>query len=280
MKTVTEMIGDVVDRRFRLSSVIGHGPHGVVYAAQDEAGAELAVKIVHAARRASDAALEVFRVQALRRHAIDSRFAAVTAVGRLTDGTPYVVSPRESGESWAGLVDRRGWLVLEDVLACLEAAAPALDRARDHGLVHGDIHPGNIIGVGDGIALVDAGLGSLVEGCAFCPERHDDTRALAATAFELLTGVPPYRRSIPFDRRHVRTIQEATGLPFDEEIEKALARAMLAPPFAPGYERSTDLVRALRAASEDAVHRPVRRRVRPDAMTARPRRRTTQETVT
>ena len=274
MESATRRIGEHIGA-FRVTGLIGEGPNGAVYAARDTDDVrEVALKVMGVGRCASDASLEVMRVHSERLHRVDSRFVPILATGWLPEGLPWIVTRRVEGRSWAGTVDKRGWLVLDDVLARLRAAAPALDRARDRGLVHGHLHPGNVFDtVGGELAFTDAGLASLISGQSFAPERHDDVRALAATAFELLTGLPPYRRSVPFDRRHILTIREATGLSFDDDIEKALARAMLAPPFETGYEHAVDLVRAVEAASTEALSRPPPRRVGPAATTTRPLRR-------
>ena len=271
--TATRRVGERAGA-FRIGPLIGEGPNGAVYAARGDGDPrELVLKVVQAARCASDASLEVMRVHSERLHRVDSRFVPVLATGWLPDGVPFFVAPRVEGQSWARTIDKRGWLVLDDVLDRLREAAPALDRARERGLVHGHLHPGNVFDTPDGgLAFTDAGLGAVIAGQSFAPERHDDVRALAATAFELLTGLPPYRRSVPFDRRHVLTIREATGLSFDDEIEKALARAMLAPPFETGYDQATDLVRAVEAAGREAMSRPAARRIGPAATTTRPRR--------
>jgi serine/threonine protein kinase, bacterial len=113
---------------------------------------------------------------------------------------------------------------IDEVCAIVQAVAGALDHAHDRGLLHRDVKPANILLTHpeDGerrILLADFGVarhlgnisgitetnvavgtvayaapeqltGSNIDGCA-------DQYALAATAFHLLTGAPPFQHSNP-----------------------------------------------------------------------------------
>ncbi len=111
-----------------------------------------------------------------------------------------------------------------DVYDIVTAVADALDYAHQRGLLHGDVRPDNILLTnpkhgerqillaGLGIARPQGEISALnaanftVEQVAYCaPEQllgsgidgRADQYALAATAFDLFTGAPPYQHSNP-----------------------------------------------------------------------------------
>ena len=123
--------------------------------------------------------------------------------GRLWTAMDYV-----EGSSAAQLMAERFPAVSSagEVLAVISAVASALDHAHHRGLLHRDVKPANILltslGAGEQrILLADFGIaprGGTVGYAA--PEQlsgadidgHADQYALAATAFHLLTGAPPF----------------------------------------------------------------------------------------
>jgi serine/threonine protein kinase, bacterial len=118
----------------------------------------------------------------------------------------------------------QGGMPIHEVCAILQAVAGALDYAHDRGLLHRDVKPANILlthpddgerrilladfGVarhlGDisGITETNVAVGTVAYAA---PEQltganidgRADQYALAATAFHLLTGAPPFRHSNP-----------------------------------------------------------------------------------
>jgi len=142
------------------------------------------------------------------------------------DGQLWISMDYVEGTDAARLVKERypNGMPAEDVCAIVSAVADALDYAHDRGLLHRDVKPANILlthpnredrrilladfGVarhlGDisGITATNVAVGTVAYAA---PEQligsnldgRADQYALAATAFHLLTGVPPYRDSNP-----------------------------------------------------------------------------------
>jgi Tol biopolymer transport system component len=136
------------------------------------------------------------------------------------DGFLFYVMPYVEGETLRDRLDREKQLPVDDAVRIGTAVANALDYAHQHGVVHRDIKPGNILlqagqpVVGDfGIALAvgSAGGARLTEtglsvGTPYymSPEQATgdmhvgpatDIYALGAVLYELLTGDPPYMGS-------------------------------------------------------------------------------------
>jgi serine/threonine-protein kinase len=138
-------------------------------------------------------------------------------------GVPYYTMPYVDGQSLRALLATHGPLPIRDVVGILRDVAHALSYAHGHGVVHRDIKPDNIL-LSHGTAVVtDFGIakaisvsrtagghpvltqaGSLIGTPAYMsPEQvagdptidhRTDVYALGCTAYELLTGQPPFAR--------------------------------------------------------------------------------------
>lgn len=144
-------------------------------------------------------------------------------------------------------------LPLENVTAIVDAAASALDYARDRGLRHPDVTPASIIltDAGDGnaqrILLTGFGIGADTD-------EHSEQPALAATAYQLLTGRTPGRHANP---------ALADARPDLAVLDPVLTRALAKVPAA-RFPRCADFAAAWRksaavpARTRPAPIRPVR----------------------
>jgi serine/threonine protein kinase, bacterial len=142
------------------------------------------------------------------------------------DGQLWISMDYVEGTDASRLVKERyqDGMPIDEVYAILQAVAGALDYAHDRGLLHRDVKPANILLTHPGdddqrILLADFGvarhLGNIsgitetnvaVGTVAYAaPEQltgsnidgRADQYALAATAFHLLTGAPPFQHSNP-----------------------------------------------------------------------------------
>jgi serine/threonine-protein kinase len=141
---------------------------------------------------------------------------------------PFIAMQYVDGEDLAAILRRRGPLALADIVPVVESVAAALDVAQRRGVVHRDIKPANVLVEGTDreplatrkVRLMDFGVAALSEDATLDlgedaivgslpyiapeqiqhPNRVDgraDVYALGATAYELLTGRPPFRESTP-----------------------------------------------------------------------------------
>jgi serine/threonine-protein kinase len=194
---------------YRVARRLGSGVTGEVYLAQDHRAARWVALKVLSPQMSSDEEFrqrfvtETASVASLHHPHIVGVYARGEFEGRLWTATEYV-----EGSSAAQLMAERFPAVSPagEVLAIITAAASALDHAHERGLLHRDVKPANILltnpAAGEQrILLADFGIaprGGTVGYAA--PEQltgaeldgHADQYALAATAFHLLTGAPPF----------------------------------------------------------------------------------------
>jgi serine/threonine protein kinase len=79
------------------------------------------------------------------------------------DGLPYIIMPYMPGGTLGEYVASNGCLTLQEAQWYLEQIAAALDYAHQHGCVHCDVKPANILLDGDGsVALSDFGIAHMM----------------------------------------------------------------------------------------------------------------------
>ena len=134
------------------------------------------------------------------------------------DSFLFYVMPHIGGESLRERIDREKQLSVDDAVAITRKVADALDYAHEHGVVHRDIKPGNILlsergepliaDFGIALAVAQAGGGRITEtGLSLgtphymSPEQatgdrdvdpRSDVYALGCVLYEMLAGQPPF----------------------------------------------------------------------------------------
>jgi serine/threonine-protein kinase len=162
-----------------------------------------------------------------------------------------------------------------EVAGIVTAVAEALDYAHERGLLHRDVKPANILlaqpdSADQRILLVDFGIARwlndisgltatnmTVGTVSYAPpeqlmgaqlDGRADQYALAATAFHLLTGAPPFQHSNPavVISQHLSASPPAIGAQRPElsALDPVLAKALSKDP-KDRYERCADFARAL-----------------------------------
>ncbi len=197
--------------------IIGRGGMGTVYLAWQQRLERLVAIKVLPAQTAADASA---RARFLRE---------VAAVGKLNHpgivtafdanehgGVHYLLMEYVAGENLSKVVRRRTRLNVADACEVIRQAAVALQYAHEHGLIHRDVKPSNVMLTPDGVVKVlDLGLARIdsvdradltstgqVMGTIeyMAPEQGDvgrdvdvrsDVFSLGATLFKLLTGKAP-----------------------------------------------------------------------------------------
>jgi eukaryotic-like serine/threonine-protein kinase len=213
-------VESLADGRYELGGQLGAGGMGIVRRARDHLlERDVAVKLL-ADNLAADP-------DARRRFLRESRAAAqishphVVSVHDVGEeaGRPYFVMELVDGPSLADVLHGEGPLPGPEVARIAIDALRGISRAHEHGLIHRDIKPGNLLLTSDGaVKVTDLGVvasdddpqltrtGFVVGSRSYlAPERRrgepatvqSDLYALGATLIELLTGEPPAPGSLP-----------------------------------------------------------------------------------
>jgi serine/threonine-protein kinase len=266
---------------YRIEEEIGRGGMAVVYRAYDDhLDRRVALKVL-APDLARD---EEFRARFIQ----ESRIAAATEHPNIipvfsageADGVLYIAMRYIPDGDVRSLIDRVGPLPPARACALVAQAASALDAAHARGLVHRDVKPTNMLleisprtSRPDHLYLSDFGLakpsaasGLTATGQFFgtvdyvAPEQiqgepldgRTDQYALACTAFEMLSGFPPFPRengmaviSAQLSEPPPSLSARVPGLP--AAVDRVIARALAKSP-ADRYERCLDFAEALQAA--------------------------------
>jgi DNA-binding beta-propeller fold protein YncE/predicted Ser/Thr protein kinase len=261
---------------YRLERLLGRGGMSVVYLAEDSRlGRKVALKLL-APELAED---DRFRERFLR----ESRLAAlldhpnvipVYEAGEAA-GLLYIAMRYVEGTDLRRLLDAEGPLAEARALSILDPAADALDAAHDHGLVHRDVKPGNVLlDSREHVYLADFGLtkqatseSGITETGQFvgtvdyvAPEQiqrervgpQTDVYALGCVLYECLVGEPPYRSdSMPgtlFAHISADPPRPSDARPeLPAAIDGVVARALAKGP-ADRYATCSEVVAAARAA--------------------------------
>jgi serine/threonine-protein kinase len=244
--------------RYRVEAEIGRGGQAVVYrATQLDLDRQVALKVFDEGYLARAGALERFRREAIAAGRLEHpRIVPVYDAGEV-EGRAYIAMRLIPGDTLAERIARGGPLPVDETLAMLSDIGEALDFAHARGTIHRDVKPANILLEPGGAAyLSDFGLVRLDDmpgltrrgdwlGTAeyVSPEQVEgepatassDLYALAAVAFESLTGRAPFvrREASAVLLAHVRDpIPEASsvagGIP--AAVDEALARGLAKDP--------------------------------------------------
>jgi serine/threonine protein kinase len=240
----SELLGMVVDGRYRLDATLGRGGMGLVYRATHVGlRRQVAVKILHPSLAASPEVRNRFEREALAVGRVDHPNCVATYdVGRLPDGSLYLAMELLEGRSLADVLEAEGQIAPGRALHILGHMLRGLGSIHQAGLIHRDIKPENIFLVrhGDdmdfakildfGIAkpisgeLSDDGVRLTQAGMAFgtpiymAPEQalgnpmdgRADLYAAATVAYEMLCGQPPFYSD---DKLEVMSMHTAKPVP-------------------------------------------------------------------
>ncbi len=204
---------------YRVVEVLGVGGMGEVYRAQHPRLPRTdAVKVLRAAHLADAAVRGRFGREAdLIAPISHPNIVRVYDRGEIGDSL-WIAMEWVPGTDVAKLLaDHPGGLDRDQVVAIVSGVAAGLDAAHRHGLTHRDVKPANILitpGEAGAIKLGDFGIARAIEDASgltgtgmavgtmryASPEQinggvvdaRSDEYSLAATAFELLTGAPPF----------------------------------------------------------------------------------------
>ncbi|HEX4451400.1 MAG TPA: serine/threonine-protein kinase [Kofleriaceae bacterium] len=209
-----------------IEDVIGQGGMGVVYAATHPLiGKRAAVKVLRPELSTDVRAVERFITEARSVNQIGHpNIVDIFAFGTLPDGRNYYVMDLLVGESLRTRLKRTGALHVSEAAHVVDEISSALIAAHGKGIIHRDLKPDNVFmmsaaGRWPEVKLLDWGLAKLLSPTSkfrtvtgallgtpvyMSPEQaraadtvdvRTDIYSLGVIAYELISGIAPFKRS-------------------------------------------------------------------------------------
>src|SRR5881398_1160510 len=213
--TVARMLKDFGD--YELLEEIGHGGQGIVYRARQKSlNRIVALKVIGLAHWATEAHVKRFRLEAEAAASLNHPcIVPIYEVGERDGACYFSMGLVEGGQLDA--VAKREPMPIRHAVELIAKLARTVHHAHEHGILHRDIKPGNILVDAKGEPhLTDFGLARLLETKStvthtmdvlgtpsyMAPEQargHNeqltsatDVYGLGAVFYQLLTGHPPF----------------------------------------------------------------------------------------
>ena len=138
--------GDVIAQKYRVERVLGVGGMGVVLAVTHlQLGEPYAIKCLLPKSAADAETVERFMREARAAVRIKSEHIAhVSDVGKLDNGSPYILMEYLVGQDLADLSKQHGPLSVRDAVEYVLQACTGIAEAHAHGIVHRDLKPSNL----------------------------------------------------------------------------------------------------------------------------------------
>ena len=196
-----DLIGQVVDGRYRVERIVGRGGMGTVYACRHVVvGKAFAMKVLRSGIERSEEILQRFIREAQAANAVHSRhICEMTDFGQLPNGAFYIIMELLQGMSFTRAL-RENRLQRKDIKDIFIQIAETLDQTHRANIIHRDLKPDNVVlenkhTGGYFVKLVDFGIAKILE-----------TNASNLTETGVILGTPYYMspeqaRGDPLDAR-------------------------------------------------------------------------------
>jgi serine/threonine protein kinase len=137
--------GQVVDRKYRVSHLIGSGGMATVWAGENKrTGKRVALKIIQESLRESEDARERFRREALAAGRINHPNVVTVFDVLDLDGHDCIIMEMLEGETLAERLARKGLLDPDEAFALLLPAMRGVATAHAYRVIHRDLKPHNV----------------------------------------------------------------------------------------------------------------------------------------
>ncbi len=218
-----DRLTDALSRSYRLERELGAGGMATVYLARDlKHERQVAVKVLREDLTASLGGGRFLREIKIAAQLQHPNILPLLDSGE-ADGFLFYVMPYVAGQSLRERLAREGELPVHEAVRLITEVVDALAHAHEHGVVHRDIKPDNVMLSGRHALVTDFGVAKAIseatgrntvttlgvavgtptymspEQAAADPniDHRSDIYAVGVMAYELLTGRPPFVGSTP-----------------------------------------------------------------------------------
>jgi hypothetical protein len=225
---LTRLLREETAGDYEIDRELARGGMGVVYVATEiQLRRRVAIKVLPPALTFGQGAIERFRREARTAAALDH--PNIIPIYRVSAGGELLWYSMKllGGKSLDTILEERKRLELEETVAMLDQVADALDYAHQHGVIHRDIKPGNIILDDRGrVTVTDFGIAKEIQEASasasgrllgtphyMSPEHYRGTEisgaadqySLGVVAFECFSGRVPFDAATAYEllNKHV-----------------------------------------------------------------------------
>ncbi|MCP4679087.1 MAG: protein kinase [Deltaproteobacteria bacterium] len=188
---MTDLIGKVFERKYRLVRLLGEGGMGAVYEAEHTLlNRTVAVKVMHRNIASNPRAVDRFFREAQAASAIGHpNIIEIFDVGKDEDDEVFMVMELLRGESLDSVLDKRGHLPPGRTIAIILQVLSALHAAHNKGIIHRDLKADNVFLAVDSrmredVKLLDFGIAKVIS--------TDSDEDLGLTKTGTVLGTPHY----------------------------------------------------------------------------------------
>ena len=264
--------------KYKIHSPLGSGGFGTVYLAEDTwIDKKVALKVAHRQNVDFGDLLQEPRLLASLNH--PNIVSILTAEKQ--ENVFFIVMEYVPGDTLEAVISREGMLDLAKALDYTCQICNALDHAHQHGVIHRDLRPGNVLVTEGGLLKVaDFGTSRFIEIAAhgttvigsppyMAPEQFkgkavfaSDIYSLGVTMYQMLTGVLPYDTPTQADLELLRRGELVTpprlkNPKIPRAINDVVMKAM-APDILGRYQRAGELLDDVLAARGSTPRRTPR----------------------
>jgi hypothetical protein len=244
--------GTVLEDRYRIVAMAGHGGMGEVYRAEDlKLSQTVALKFLPESIAQDSAALARFhREVRVARQVSHRNVCRVFDIGD-ADGLPFLTMEYVDGEDLASLLRRIGRLPSDKAVEVARQICAGLAAAHEHGVIHRDLKPANVMIDGRGkVRITDFGLAGVVGSfqedesragtpAYMAPEQlagkdasvQSDVYALGLVLYEVFTGKRAFEATTLAELRRAQEHSSPTSLSLlvkdiDPIVERVILRCL------------------------------------------------------
>src|SRR5437762_1174482 len=232
---LTRVLREDTAGEYEIERELARGGMGVVYlATETQLRRRVAIKVLPPALTFGEGAIERFRREARTAAGLDH--PAIIPIYRVSTGGELLWYSMKllEGKSLDTLLKERGRLEFEETVAILDQVADALGYAHEHGVIHRDVKPGNIVLDERGrVTVTDFGIAKEIQEASasasghllgtpyyMSPEQYRGTEisgaadqySLGVVAYQCLGGQVPFDASTAYELLNKHMVEPPPSL--------------------------------------------------------------------